>query len=219
MRLDLDIASILFRARLIGIVRSATPVDLVEACRALYAGGLKCVEITLNSPGALHAVERVRADLPAGCIIGVGTVVDADTARQALSSGAQFIVTPIVDAKTIEMVHSRSAPIIPGAYTPTEIYTAWKAGATMVKLFPATNLGPSFVREVLAPLPEIKLCPTGGVTLSNARDWFDAGAAALGVGSALMPRDLLAGGDFAGIENLARRWVEITTPTPATMSL
>ncbi len=217
MRLDLDIASILFRTRLIGIVRSATPVDLVEACRSLYAGGVKCVEITLNSPGALHAVERVRADLPAGCIIGIGTVVDADTARQALSSGAQFIVTPIVDAKTIELVHSRSAPILPGAYTPTEIYTAWKAGATMVKLFPATNLGPSFVREVLAPLPEIKLCPTGGVTLQNARDWFDAGATALGVGSALMPRDLLTSGNFAGITSLAQQWVEATALPTATV--
>lgn len=218
MRLDLDIASILFRSRLIGIVRSGSPVDLVEACRALHSGGVKCVEITLNSPGALHAIERVRSDLPAGCVIGAGTVLDADTAQQALSAGAQFIVTPIVDARTIELVHSRSAPILPGAYTPTEIYTAWKAGATMVKLFPATNLGPSFVREVLAPLPEIKLCPTGGVTLQNARDWFDAGAAALGVGSALMPRDLLTGGHFGGITALARQWAETTAQTTAVAS-
>lgn len=218
MRPDLDIASILHRSRLIGIVRSATPVDLVEACRSLYVGGVKCVEITLNSPGALHAIERVRADLPAGCIIGAGTVLDADTANQALASGAQFIVTPIVDLKTIELVHSRSAPIIPGAYTPTEIYTAWKNGATMVKLFPATNLGPSFVKEVLAPLPEIRLCPTGGVNLHNAKEWFDAGAAALGVGSSLMPREMLASGDFTGVTELARQWAEATNSPTATMS-
>lgn len=210
MRPELDIASNLLRSRLIGIVRSATPVDLVEACRSMHSGGVKCVEITLNSPGALHAIERVRSDLPAGCVIGAGTVLDAETAKQALSAGAQFIVTPIVDMKTIELVHSRNAPILPGAYSPTEIYTAWKAGATMVKLFPATNLGASFLKEVLLPLPELRICPTGGVNLQNAREWFDAGASALGVGSAMLPREAVLSGDWAAIRQLAMKWTEAT---------
>lgn len=219
MRTDLDIATNLLRSRLIGIVRSATPVDLVEVCRSLFVGGIKCVEITLNSPGALHALERVRADLPAGCIIGAGTILDADAARQALSAGAQFIVTPIVDLPTIELVRSHSIPIVPGAYTPTEIYTAWKAGATLVKLFPAQTMGTSYLREVLLPLPEIRLCPTGGVNLENARDWLDAGAAAVGVGSALLPKDKIAAGDFLSITRLAVQWCQqvaaVSTNTPA----
>lgn len=209
MRSDLDIALTMLRSRLLGIVRSATPVDLVEVCRSLFVGGVKCVEITLNSPGALHAIERVRADLPAGCLIGAGTILDVETAKQALAAGAQFIVTPIVDLPTIELVHSRSIPIIPGAYTPTEIYTAWKAGATMVKLFPAQSIGPGYLKEVLLPLPEIRLCPTGGVNLENARDWLDAGAASLGVGSALMPKDKIAAGDFMAITRLATQWTQL----------
>lgn len=220
MRPDLDIASILLRSRLIGIVRSATPVDLVEVCRSLFVGGVRCVEITLNSPGALHAIERVRADLPAGCVIGAGTVLDADTAKQALAAGAQYIVTPIVDLPTIELVRSRNIPILPGAYSPTEIYTAWRAGATMVKMFPAANLGTSYVKEVLLPLPEIRLCPTGGVNLANARDWLDVGAAAVGVGTSLMPREMISGGDFTGITKLAMQWSELTAPpTAATVNV
>src|SRR5690606_35070285 len=137
---------------------------------------------------------------PAGCLIGAGTVLDAEGAGHAIDAGAQFVVTPVVDLPTIAAVRSRNAPIVPGAYTPTELYTAWRAGATLVKLFPATNLGPGFVREVLAPLPELRLCPTGGVTLDNVADWFAAGAAGVGVGSSLMPRDALEAG----------RWDEIT---------
>ena len=206
MRSDLDVATILSNAKLIGIVRSATPVDLVEACRATFAGGVKCVEVTLNSPGALHAIERVRADLPAGYLIGAGTVLDPDSATQALNAGAQFIVTPLVDPPTIALVRSRNAPIVPGAYTPTEIFTAWRAGATLVKLFPATNLGPGFVKEVLAPLPELRLCPTGGVTIDNLGAWFEAGAAAVGVGSSLLPKALLEAADWEAITANARRW-------------
>lgn len=206
MRPEFDVASILPRAKLIAIVRSATPVDLVETCRSLFAGGVKCLEVTLNSPGALHAIERVRADLPAGCVIGAGTVLDAEGATHALASGAQFLVTPIVDAPTILLARSRGTPIIPGAYTPTEILTAWRAGANMVKLFPATNLGPGFVRELLAPMPELRLCPTGGVTLDNVAGWFDAGASAVGVGSALTPRAALEAGDWETITAAARQW-------------
>jgi 2-dehydro-3-deoxyphosphogluconate aldolase/(4S)-4-hydroxy-2-oxoglutarate aldolase len=206
MRPEFDVASILPRAKLIGIVRSATPVDLVEACRSLFAGGVKCLEVTLNSPGALHAIERVRADLPAGCVIGAGTVLDVDGATHALAAGAQFLVTPIVDAPTIALARTRGTPIVPGAYTPTEILTAWRAGATMVKLFPATNLGPGFVRELLAPLPEVRLCPTGGVTLENVAGWFESGACAVGVGSSLTPRAALEAGDWDAITATARRW-------------
>lgn len=206
MRPELDVASILPRAKVIAIVRSAMPVDLVNAGRALFAGGVRCVEVTLNSPGALHAIERIRADLPADCVIGAGTVLDVDGATQALSAGAQFLVTPLVDAPTIAFARTRGTSIMPGAYTPTEIFTAWRAGATLVKLFPATNLGPGFVREMLAPLPDVRLCPTGGVTLDNAAAWFEAGSTAVGVGSALTPRAALEASDWDAITNNARRW-------------
>ena len=206
MRPELDIASILPRAKLIAIVRSAAPVDLVEACRSLFAGGVKCLEVTLNSPGALHAIERVRADLPAGCVIGAGTVLDAESATQALTAGAQFLVTPIVDVPTINLARTRGTPILPGAYTPTEVLAAWRAGATMVKLFPATHLGPQFIRELLAPMPELRLCPTGGVRLDNVAGWFESGATAVGVGSSLTPRAALEAGDWDAITAAARQW-------------
>lgn len=206
MRPDLDVASILPRAKLIAIVRSATPVDLVETCRALFTGGVKCLEITLSSPGALAAIERVRADLPAGCVVGAGTVLDVEGATHALAAGAQFLVTPIVDQPTIQLARTRGTPIIPGAYTPSEIFAAWRAGANMVKLFPATNLGPGFVREVLAPLPEVRICPTGGVTLDNVSGWFEAGANAVGVGSSLMPKSAMESGDWTAITANARTW-------------
>lgn len=223
MRPDLDLVSTLTRTRLIGVVRSASPVDLVEACRALYAGGVRCVEITLTSPGAIAAIGRVRADLPAGCTIGAGTVLDQATAEQALGAGAQFLVTPIVDVPTIEFCRGRSTPAIAGALTPTEMHTAWKAGASMVKMFPATRLTPDYLREVLAPLPELRVCPMGGVTLENLGGWFAAGAAAVGASSGLLPRDAMENGRWAEITELAQLWSSVctlptatpTAPTPA----
>ena len=203
MRPDLDLAATLNRTRLIGVVRSTSPVNLVEACRSLFAGGVRCVEITLTTPGAIAAIERVRADLPAGCVIGAGTVLDQPSAEQALAAGAQFVVTPIVDLPTIQFVHARSTPVIAGALTPTEMHQAWKAGATMVKLFPATRLTPDYLREVLAPLPELRLCPMGGVTLESAAAWFAAGAAAVGSGSGLLPRDAMEAGRWDEISELA----------------
>ena len=216
MRPDLDIASTLLRSRLVAIVRSAAPVDLVEACRSLFAGGVRCVEITLTTPGALGAIERVRADLPAGCVIGAGTVLDQATAEQALAAGAQFIVTPITDVPTIGFVRARGTAVLAGALTPTEMFQATRAGATMVKLFPATRLTPEYVRDVLAPLPELRVCPTGGVTLETVGAWFAAGAAAVAVGGGLLPRDALTAGRWDEIAELAQLWSAIVTPPTAT---
>lgn len=218
MRPDLDLAATLNRTRLIGVVRSATPVDLVEACRSLFAGGVRCVEITLTTPGAIAAIERVRADLPAGCTIGAGTVLDQSTAEQALAAGAQFVVTPVTDVPTIQFVHSRSTPVIAGALTPTEMHQAWKAGATMVKLFPATRLQPEYLREILGPLPELRVCPMGGLSLENVCAWFAAGAAAVGSGSGLLPREALEAGRWDEISELANLWSSVCaapTATPA----
>lgn len=218
MRPDLDLVSTLTRTRLIGVVRSAAPVDLVEACRSLYAGGVRCVEITLTSPGAIAAIERVRGDLPAGCVIGAGTVLDQTTAEQALAAGAQFVVTPIVDVATIQFLQSRSTPAIAGALTPTEMHQAWRAGASMVKLFPATRLTPEYLREVLAPLPELRVCPMGGVTLENVGGWFAAGASAVGSGSGLLPKAALEAGRWEEISELAQLWSSVCalpTATPA----
>lgn len=211
MRPDLDLTSTILHQRLIGVVRSTAPIDLVEACRSLYLGGVRCVEIALNTPGALAAIARVRSDLPAGCVIGAGTVTDVATAQQALSAGAQFVVTPIVDVPTIEFLKSRATPAVVGAFTPTEMFTAFKSGASLIKWFPATRLTPADLREILAALPELRICPMGGVTIESARDWFANGAAAVGVGSGLLPRDAAENGRWNDITQLAQLWSAMCT--------
>jgi 2-dehydro-3-deoxyphosphogluconate aldolase/(4S)-4-hydroxy-2-oxoglutarate aldolase len=218
MRPDLDLVSTITRTRLVGVVRSTSPFDVVEACRALYVGGVRCVEITLTSPGAIAAIGRVRADLPAGCTIGAGTVLDLAMAEAALGAGAQFLVSPVVDTHTIEFARKRSTPILAGALTPTEMHLAWKAGASLVKLFPATHLTPDYLHEVLGPLPELRVCPMGGVTLENHAAWLKAGAAAVGVSSGLLPRELTEHGRWHEITELAQLWAglcALPTATPA----
>ena len=182
---------------------------LVATCGALCEGGLDIAEITMTSPGALEAIQKARADLGDRCVIGVGSVLDAQTARAAILAGAQFIFAPTFNPEVLTMGHRYDCPVVPGAMTPTEILTAWEAGADMVKVFPANHFGPRYFKDLLAPMPQLRLTPTGGVDLETAADWIQAGAAALGVGSALVKKDLLRKGDFAGLTALARQFVQV----------
>ena len=145
----------------LGIIRVQTAQDLVQIAKALHEGGLSCLEITMTTPGALRAIEEAREELP-DVLMGAGTVLDAATARQAILAGAQFLVTPTVELDVIETAHRYGVSVIPGAMTPTEILTCWEAGAGMVKVFPASVLGPNFIRAVHGPLPQIPLVPPGG---------------------------------------------------------
>jgi 2-dehydro-3-deoxyphosphogluconate aldolase / (4S)-4-hydroxy-2-oxoglutarate aldolase len=193
----------------VAILRTDLTVDLVGLAQALKAGGINALEITFTMPKALRQLEQLADQVGDSMIIGAGTILDPETARAALLAGAQFIVSPTTDVKTIEMTRRYDKLSFPGAFTPTEILTAWQAGADVVKIFPSDFTGPEYFRAVLRPLPQIRVMPTGGVNLNTAKAYLDAGACALGVLAALMPPEMLATGNFAGITALAQQYVAI----------
>jgi len=193
---------------------------LVNVCRALAEGGVDVAEITMTSPGALEAIGEVRRSLGDGCHIGVGSVLDAETARAAILAGARYVVTPVLSLPVIEMAHRYGLPVVCGALTPTEILSAWQAGADLVKVFPANHFGPRYFKDLLAPMPQLRLTPTGGVNLETAEAWLEAGAACLGVGSALVDKTMVSEGDWAGLRGRAEAFARIVAafrgdpPTP-----
>ncbi len=170
--------------RVIAIIRGLSPERVLEVAEALYAGGIRILEITMNSEEPLAAIRQVKDALGDRMTIGAGTVLDADMAAAAVDAGATFVLSPIVDADVIRMTKELGAVSIPGAYTPTEIYSAFKLGADLIKVFPATS--PGYIRELAGPLPQIPLLPTGGITPQNIKDFSDAGAVGFGIGSALV---------------------------------
>jgi len=175
----------------LGIIRVNQAEDLVHIVQALQEGGLDCVEITMTTPGALRAIEETTGRLD-GVLMGAGTVLDATTARQAILAGAEFLVTPTVELDVIETARRYGKVVIAGAMTPTEILTAWEAGADMVKVFPANVLGPGYLKAVHGPLPQIPLVPTGGVTAKTAGEFIQAGAAMVCAGSWLVDKKAIA---------------------------
>ncbi len=170
--------------KIIAIIRGAHPNDVVKIAKALYAGGIHILEIAMNSPEPFAVIKAVTDELGDKIVIGAGTVLDIASANQAVTAGAKFILSPIVDSEVINMAKSRGVIIIPGAFTATEIYTAYKNGADIVKVFPA--ISPSYIKDIAGPLPQIKLLPTGGINLENIKDYKKAGAAGFGIGSALV---------------------------------
>lgn len=203
-----EIVSRIEQSGLVAIIRADSSEQLIDVCKALQAGGVTVAEITMTTPGALDAIKAATAELGDACLIGVGSVLDAETARLAILAGAQYIVAPTTNLDVIEMAHRYGRPIIPGALTPTEIMTAWQAGADVIKVFPANHFGPKYFKDVLAPMPMLKLTPTGGVNLDTVKDWIDAGAAALGVGSALVKKDLIKAKDWDGLTALAKQFTD-----------
>jgi 2-keto-3-deoxy-phosphogluconate aldolase (EC 4.1.2.14) len=201
-----DVVNHIERVGVVAILRVSRPGALLAAADAVQAGGITAIEVTMTTPGALGVIEQVRARSGGAVVFGAGTVLDPETARACILAGAQFIVTPTVNLQTIALCRRYSVPVVAGAYTPTEILTAWEAGADVVKVFPADNLGPRFIRAVRAPLPQVRLLPTGGVTLDNAADFIRAGAIAVGVGSELVSQALLDAGDFSSLTARAREF-------------
>jgi 2-dehydro-3-deoxyphosphogluconate aldolase/(4S)-4-hydroxy-2-oxoglutarate aldolase len=193
---------------IVAIVRAKSSEQLVEVAEALLAGGVDCIEITMTTPNALEVIRSCRQKVT-GAMIGVGSVLDAEMGRAAISAGAQFIISPIFEPAVIAAAHEADLPAIPGCFTPTEILSATNAGADLVKVFPAEFFGPKFLQAILAPMPHLKLTPTGGVTLATAADFIAAGAATLGVGSALVTKAALAAGNLGEIERLAGQYVRI----------
>ena len=171
--------------QLISIIRGAALTDIVSIANALYDGGIRSIEITLNSPNALQAIQLLTTEMKGRMEVGAGTVLNVDEAQKAIDAGAQFVISPIVNAETIQAAKQRGIVSIPGAYTATEIYNAHIAGGDIIKVFPA-SAGPSYIKEILAPLPHIPLMPTGGVNLDNIQAFKQAGSVAFGLGKALV---------------------------------
>lgn len=188
----------------VAIIRMKDTGRLEGVVDALARGGVRTLEITMTVPGAVDAIRSVSKSLPEGFLLGAGTVLDAPTAHAVIDAGARFVVAPVLDPATIEACHARDIPIMPGCFTPTEMLHAWRLGADLIKVFPATSLGPGYLKDVRAPLPQLKLMPTGGVTPENAGDWIRAGAVALGIGSALVDNQAVGAGDYGRIERAAR---------------
>jgi len=192
----------------VAVIRLQDGSRLRAVVDALAGGGITALEVTMTVPRAIELIGEIAPTLPAGFVIGAGTVVDPETARAAVQAGARFIVGPVFRPAVIEASHAAGAAAMPGCFSPTEILAAWDAGADVVKVFPATALGPAYFKDLRGPLPHVKLLPTGGVSLENAGDWIRAGAVAIGVGGALIDPKLVAAGNYAAITERARRFVE-----------
>jgi 2-dehydro-3-deoxyphosphogluconate aldolase/(4S)-4-hydroxy-2-oxoglutarate aldolase len=194
-------------SRVIPVLRLPTREAAAVAIDCLIEAGFGTVELTLTTPDAVGLIAELKRRALPDFLIGAGTVLDKATVTRAINAGAQFIVSPVFRKELIMASHVREIPAMPGCMTPTEILDAWDAGADVVKVFPATTFGPGFLKDVLAPLPHVKLMPTGGVTLDNAGDWIRAGAIAVGVGSALLDSAAIAAGRYDVITENARRIV------------
>jgi len=193
---------------LVPVVRASSADEAFAAVEAIRAGGIPILEITLTVPGAIRMINELTIRLGDEALIGAGTVLDADTAQRCIDAGARFIVSPALDIPTIELCRRLDVPVFPGALTPTEIVTAWRAGANAVKVFPANAVGgATYLKSLKAPLPQIELLPTGGVNLKTAADFIAAGAFALGVGADLVDLAALRRGDAAAITAKAREYV------------
>ena len=201
----------------VAVVRLQSSERLLQVAEAIAAGGVVAIEFTMTTPGAIEALTRVSAEMGDRVVLGAGTVLDGPTARAAILAGARFIVSPTLKQETIETCHRHDVVVIPGAYTPTEILTAWEWGADLVKVFPATGLGPRYFRDILAPLPQVRLVPTGGVDLETAGPFIEAGAAAIAVGSNLVDPRAVVAGDFDALAEKARAFrtaVDAARATP-----
>jgi 2-dehydro-3-deoxyphosphogluconate aldolase/(4S)-4-hydroxy-2-oxoglutarate aldolase len=174
---------------------------------AISEGGVRVLEVTMTVPGAVELIADLAPRMPAGFVLGAGTVVDAATAKRVIDAGARFIVSPVFRQEVIDACHERGAAAMPGCFSPTEILNAWDGGADVVKVFPATALGPGYIKDIRGPLPHVKLMPTGGVTLDNAGEWIKAGAVAVGVGTALLDAKAIEGGNFDVLRRNAERIV------------
>jgi 2-dehydro-3-deoxyphosphogluconate aldolase/(4S)-4-hydroxy-2-oxoglutarate aldolase len=198
----------LVAAGVVAIIRASRPLDLVRTAAALAEGGISALEVTLNTPGALDTIAAVRRKLAGRCRVGAGTILCAADVAAAHTAGAEFVVTPTLQLDSIAACRDRGLPIISGCVTPAEMLAAHRAGADLIKLFPATRFGPAFVRDVLGPMPFLRIVPTGGVSAANVADWVKAGAVAVAAGGQLVDPALIAAGAWDELTARARTLVE-----------
>jgi 2-dehydro-3-deoxyphosphogluconate aldolase/(4S)-4-hydroxy-2-oxoglutarate aldolase len=198
----------LIEAKIIAVVRAKNSASLIQIAAALYDGGIRAIETTLTTPGAIDSIRSLPEEWRTKMLIGIGTVLDACDTREAIGAGANFVVTPVVRPEVVTVCNELNVPVACGAFTPTEALAAHEAGADFVKLFPAEAVGPAYIKAILAPLPFLKIIPTGGVTPENCRIFLDAGCVALGAGSRLVSTEILDRQDWAGLTQRAREFTE-----------
>lgn len=191
---------------IVAVVRLNGNENLDHIINALAKGGITAIEITMTTPHAIEYIHDFSLKYEKNIIIGAGTVTDVDVALKVIEAGAEFVVSPILNRKIIDISHEHNKVVFPGAFTPTEIFNAWDYGADVVKVFPATVLGPQYFKDIHGPLPEIKLTPTGGVSLENASKFMRAGAVCLGVGTALLNKKIIENEDWSALQNLASQF-------------
>jgi len=217
----MDKAQVLQRIKSIGIVpvvRASSGEEALRAVAAIRAGGLPILEITMTVPGAVQIIERIAGEYGEEVLVGAGTVLDPQTAKECMQAGAKFVVSPALNLETIAACRAAGCPVMPGALTPTEVVQAWSAGADMVKVFPCGAVGgASYIKSLRAPLPQIELIPTGGVSLDTAAGFIKAGAAAIGVGADLVELKAIREGNPEKVTNTARAYLEIVSNTRAAM--
>ena len=200
--------TVIAESGVVAVMRAPNKDILIDISQALLAGGVPAIEVTMTTPKAIHAIEMLADKFGDQAVVGVGTVIDAATCRDAIAAGAQFVVSPNFDPAVVETTKRYGKISIPGAFTPTEILAAWTAGADVVKVFPSTALGPNYFRDILAPMPQLRLIPTGGVDIKNVGEWIKAGAAFVAVGSALVTKEAMAKGDWNSITQSARAFTD-----------
>lgn len=203
----------------IAIIRTNNASELIEVTDAIKAGGVDIIEVTMTTPDALSVISSVSAKYDDEILVGVGSVLDSETARAAMLAGAKFVVSPVTRPDIIEMCNRYGTVVMPGAFTPTEILKAWEAGADYVKVFPSSGVGPGYIKDIKAPMPHISLVPTGGVNLNNAVEFIRAGAAALGVGSALVNNKVISDGLLNRLTENAKQLVDTVQAAKAHASM
>ena len=211
MRSRSEIISLLLRPGIIAVVRTDQPAQVPAICEALLAGGVVAHEITFTVPNALEAIREASRRFGSKALIGAGTVLNAEGCRAAIAAGAEFVVSPITKIEIAQAAHAADKPVMLGAYTPTEAQAAHEVGADFIKIFPADKLGPSYIKSIRAPLPHLKVVPTGGVDLNTAADFLKAGCAALGVGGSLLTAEILRSNNWSELTRLARAFVDIAS--------
>jgi len=201
---------LLIEMGVVAIMRAKSSEQLIEAAEAVRAGGIRAIEVTMTTPGALAVIEKAVAKFSKEVLFGAGSVLDPESARSAILAGAQFIVCPTYKPETIEICKRYAVPVMPGAYTPTEILSAWEAGADIVKIFPASVGGPAYIKALKGPLPHIRMAAVGGVDLTTISDFFKAGVDMVGVGGELVSQALLDNRDFTAITERAAAFHKLT---------
>lgn len=213
-----EVLSFITEVGIVPVVRTSSAESAVKAVEAIYRGGVRAAEITMTVPGAIRALEKVADQFGDKIVLGAGTVLDPETARACMLAGAEFFVTPALNVKTIEMAKRYSKVICPGALTPTEVITAWDAGADIVKIFPCGNVGGAkYIKALKGPFPQVEMIPTGGVNLETAGDFLKAGACAVAVGGELVDAKSIKEGRYDAIEQKAKQYLEAVAKARAEM--